>query len=309
MSALFPQTVIALVWDFDKTLSPTYMQEPLFDHYQIDGPTFWQTANALPEAYQKAGCHKVGKDGVYLNHLLRCIRQGTLPNLSNNLLHQLGAEITFFPGLPAAFDRWRTFVTENDAWAQAGITVEHYVVSNGLREMILGSALAESLDGVWACELAPDPTAVDPRNAPLEEIAYLIDNTTKTRAIFEINKGSNTDSDIDVNDAIAYENRRIPLQHMIYCADGPSDIPVFSLVKGGGGRTYAVYASGDDTAFREARALQAQDRVHHFYAADYRADSPFDMEIRTAISEMADSIVARRENKKSEAVAKPLRKF
>jgi hypothetical protein len=99
------------------------------------------------------------------------------------------------------------------------------------------------------------------------------------------------------------------MQQMIYCADGPSDIPVFSLVKGSGGHTFAVYAPGNDTAFREARALQAQGRVHSFYPADYRADSPLDMEIRTAIGEIADRIVARRDDHKSSAVAKPLRKF
>ena len=96
---------------------------------------------------------------------------------------------------------------------------------------------------------------------------------------------------------------------MIYCADGPSDIPVFSLIKGSGGRTYAVHAPGDDTAFGEARALHAQNRVHSFYAADYQENSPLDMEIRYAINEIAGSILERRNQKKSSAVSKPPRMY
>ena len=297
-----------MVWDFDKTLSPRYMQEPLFQHYGVDAQPFWDGANALPAAYAAAGCHHIGHDAVYLNHLLRAIRSGSMPDLSNAKLRQLGHNITFFDGLPDAFGRWRDYVAASADWTSAGITLEHYVVSNGLRELIMGSQLAEHIDGIWACELAPAPDAADPANAPLEEIAYLIDNTSKTRAVFEINKGSNADKDIGVNDAIAATNRRVPISQMIYCADGPSDIPVFSLIKGNGGRTYAVHAPGDDTAFGEARALHAQDRVHSFYAADYRENSP-DMEIRFAIKEIADSILHRRHQQKSTAVSKPPRMY
>ena len=97
------QSVIAMIWDFDKTLSPHYMQEPLFRHYGVDAASFWSGANALPAAYHKAGCHHIGHDAVYLNHLLRAIRHGEMPDLSNAKLRELGKGISFFLAYPMPF--------------------------------------------------------------------------------------------------------------------------------------------------------------------------------------------------------------
>src|SRR5208283_2019305 len=77
--------------------------------------------------------------------------------------------------------------------------------------------------------------------AEISQIGMVIDNTTKTRALFEINKGTNKNPAIDVNSNIKPEDRRIPFQNMIYIADGPSDVPSFSVVKRNGGEAYAVY--------------------------------------------------------------------
>ena len=82
-----------------------------------------------------------------------------------------------------------------------------------------------------------------------------VDNTIKTVSIFEINKGSNKSSRIDVNAFIPHEDRRIPIDQMIYIADGPSDVPVFAVVKGMGGKTYAVYNPEDEKSFSKVALL------------------------------------------------------
>ncbi|TVR46031.1 MAG: haloacid dehalogenase-like hydrolase, partial [Planctomycetota bacterium] len=248
---LFSQHHIACIWDFDLTLSPCYMQKPLFRAYNIDEARFWQEVRGLSKHYRAQGLQHIADDTMYLNHLLTYAQAGLLPGLSNARLRELGAEIDFYPGLPDAFARLREVVSQRDP----ELRLEHYVVSNGLAEMIRGSAIAQHIDGVWACEFIehvapPDylgQAAAVSGEALIRQIGYAIDNTTKTRAIFEINKGSNKGS-IDVNDSLPRTQRRIPFNHMIYIADGPSDIPVYSLVRQNGGHCCAVY----DPAVRES---------------------------------------------------------
>jgi hypothetical protein len=140
------------------------------------------------------------------------------------------------------------------------ISVEHYIVSTGLAAMVRGSAIAKHVDGVWACEFVENPLQpgfLKQKELPIEasaeiaQIGMVIDNTTKTRAIFEINKGTNKNPAIDVNSKMAAEDRRIPVQNMIYIADGPSDVPSFSVVKNGGGRAYAVYNPDKQAEFEQ----------------------------------------------------------
>lgn len=69
-------------------------------------------------------------------------------------------------------------------------------------------------------------------NKFLSEIGYTIDNTSKTRALFEINKGVGGDVEVNVNSKMTNEQRRVDFRNMIYIADGPSDVPAFSVVKG-----------------------------------------------------------------------------
>jgi hypothetical protein len=139
----------------------------------------------------------------------------------------------------------------------------------------------------------------------ISQIAYTLDNTTKTRAIFEINKGTNKIPDIDVNAKIPDEDRRVPFQNMIYVADGPSDIPVFSIVNQFGGRTFAVYRPGSKKEFSQVNNLQKQGRVQSFGEANYTAGSQTAMWLKNAVSEIADQIVINRERALGDKIGKP----
>ena len=237
---IFPQTTIAVIWDFDDTLTPGSMQAPIFKEYGIDGQTFWHEVNRLSEYYASINT-KVNQSSAYLNHMLTYVQNGKFPGLDNTKLEELGDDITFFDGLPEFFDILKSQVLREEHFRKHGLTVELYVISTGLIRMIQGSKIAPHLDGIWGCEFIQDiaqPGYTDneqvqliPKKVELGQIGYLIDDTTKTRAIFEINKGVNRYPDVDVNAQIPLEHRRVPFTNMVYVADGPSDIPVFSSVK------------------------------------------------------------------------------
>jgi len=292
----FRQNVLAVVWDFDKTLISHYMQDPLFRAYGVDGPQFWGEVNALPGLYRERGV-PVNSETIYLNHLLAYVRAGRFPGLTNAKLRDLGRDLDFFPGIPDLFRATKTLV-DQEPYRSFDLKVEHYIVSTGLAEVIRGSLVAPWVETVWGCELleatfVPGPTGLveTPQPGAVTEVAATMDNTTKTRALFEISKGANKHPEVSVNQKMAEGDRRVPLSHMIYVADGPSDVPAFSVVKKGGGKALAVYRSHDADSFNQARRLQEDQRVDHFAEADYRDGSNAAMWILSNLQDMADGVV------------------
>jgi hypothetical protein len=292
----FRQNVLAVVWDFDKTLISHYMQDPLFAAYGVDGPAFWAEVNALPALYRERGV-PVNPETIYLNHLLAYVRAGRFPGLTNAKLRELGQSLRFFPGIPELFQATRDLL-EAEPYRTFDLKVEHSIVSTGLAEVIRGSLVAPWIETIWGCELL-ESTFVPGAQGLLEvpspghvtEVAAAIDNTTKTRALFEISKGANKHPEIDVNQRMPESERRVPLSHMIYVADGPSDVPAFSVVKKGGGKTLAVYRAHDTDSFNQARHLQEDQRVDHFAEADYREGSNAALWILSNLKDMADGVV------------------
>lgn len=311
---LFPQNVIAMIWDFDKTLIPGNMQGPLFRRFDIDEAEFWEEVDGLEEFYRSHGYNLIQRDHLYLNHILTYVREGRMPGLGNELLKELGSEIDFYTGMPDFLELARKTIESQPRFAEHQITVEHYVISTGLRQMIMGSAIAPQVDDVWACEftelVAPpgygeEQDRLFSPEGEIRQLIYTIDNTSKTRAVFEINKGTNKNPSIDVNAKIAPEDRRVPFQNMIYVADGPSDVPVFSIVGANGGRTYAVYRPGSQREFQQAARLLEQDRVDAFGEADYSDGSHTAMWLMHSAEEIAHRIVNDRQEALSDRMGLP----
>jgi hypothetical protein len=314
-TTLFTQNTIACIWDFDKTLIPDYMQAPLFRRYGVNEPQFWKETNSLAEHYKRRGYHISGEI-AYLNHILTHVLGGQMTKLNNRVLRECGREIVFYPGLPDFLDHCRGYAQEKAEYRKHEIQLEHYVVSTGLAEMIRGSTVASKVDGIWGCEFVENPLQpgfLDQEEfalsaeAEIAQIGMVIDNTTKTRAIFEINKGTNRNSAIDVNANIQPEDRRIPLMNMIYIADGPSDIPSFSVVKNGGGKAYAVYNPDSTAEFEQNDRLRQVGRIDHYGPADYRESSPTAKWLRLQIHKICDRIVADREIALAQRVSRPPR--
>jgi hypothetical protein len=294
----FYQNVIAVIWDFDRTLSPHYMQKPLFEAFDVDEAQFWSENSSLPQYYARAGI-RVHPDTCYLGHILSYVKAGKFAGLTNAKLRELGGRIDFFPGVPDIFDRLAA-IPQADPFVEADLRLEHYVVSTGLEEMVRGSRIAGKLAGVWASEFIEEPAmpgadlAGRPASGPISQIAYFLDNTTKTRALFEINKGVNKMSSISVNDTVPEEDRRVPFKNMIYVADGPSDVPSFSVVRKHGGLTLAVFnplSPLREAEFSQVTKLLEDKRVDMVGPADYREGTQTSMWLEQKVLGIARRMV------------------
>ena len=278
---LYTQTVIAFVWDFDRTLIASNMQDPIFAKYGVDPTEFWAEVDGLTDHYSQSGV-VIQRDLAYLVHLLTYVRSGVFKDLSNDLLFELGSELEPVPGMPEFMTATRDRVSEIPEFVDQGITVEHYIVSTGLRPMIEGSSFANKVDGIWAntfIEEVAEPGYLDrlhvpADSSPISQLGYTVGNTSKTRALFEINKGVNRNPHIDVNARMAEDQRRVPLKNMVYIADGPSDVPAFSILNAAGGRTLGVYVLEPRDNHANVKSLQQQGRIQGMAEADYRPGKP-----------------------------------
>src|SRR5205085_12487149 len=224
-----PQNIIAIVYDYDQTLSPTYMQEEvLFPKFGIDSARFWKRCAELVKeqgfdselAYMKVMLDYLGMDRP-----------------TNDELRELGREMTFYKGLPEMFDEFSRGLLTPEHEAHA-IRVEHYIISSGLKVMIEGSRLAPYVRAIFGCEFAED------EQGRITFPKRVISHTQKTQFLFRINKGL-LDVSQDVNDHMPGDIRPVPFPNMIYIGDGPTDVPCFTVMKKNGGQAIAVYNPDD----------------------------------------------------------------
>jgi hypothetical protein len=333
--------VVACVWDFDRTLIPGYMQGPLLREYGIDEAALWEEIDALPARFREKGI-RLSDTLAYLNYLLELVGSGRLRGLSRAKLMRYGEQLTFFPGIPELFSVLKEDVEGDDRCRACGITLEHYIVSSGHGEIIRGSRVAPLVDGIFACEFLEDEIAhavkgflersgpAPEGNAPpscengnqiafaeiekssweaeerdIQRIACVIDHTQKTRCLFEINKGTNKNAAIDVNATVDDRDRRVPFCNMIYIADGPSDIPAFSLVRSRGGKAFAVYDPANEREFAQNDRMLEEGRIDAYGPADYRLGSPTARWLRMHLGKIVRRILDERAQWTEKLVGRP----
>jgi hypothetical protein len=288
-----PQSTIAIVYDYDQTLSPNYMQEEaIFPHFGIDGKQFWQRCGDLVQK------HGFEHELAYMKALLDYLEPDRPTNAQ---LRELGAKLSFFPGIPQMFEEFKSGLLTSEHQAH-GIGVEHYIVSSGLKELIVGSRIEPYVRKIFGCEYAEDD------EGHITFPKRVISHTQKTQFLFRINKGM-LDLSQDVNDHMPSELRPVPFQNMIYVGDGPTDVPCFTVMKQAGGRAIAVYNPEDKSrvSFKKSYQLTAHaDRVKHIAPADYRPGSHLRLLLEEMIMEIAGSIVeGRREDIEAATVRAP----
>lgn len=306
--------LIACIWDFDKTLIPGYMQKPLFAAYNVDEKRFWAEVKALPTIYRKRGI-PVSEDMLYLNHLLTYVKNGPLRGLNNQKLRMLGAELELFPGLPDFFKSLKDCVRSKESYVRHDLHLEHYIISNGLAEMIRGSQIAPWAEGIYGCEFLEEPLLpgfdiqgeiiFSDETKEISQIARMVDNTIKTRFLFELNKGTNKNPAIDVNAAVPAEDRRILMQNMIYIADGPTDVPMFAVIRDRGGKAFAVHHPDNVQEFMQNDTLLESGRIDCYGPADYRPQSHTHRWIKMHVEKIADRIVEEREAALKMRISRP----
>lgn len=244
--------IIALCYDFDKTLSPKDMQEYGFiERLGMTAKDFWSKSNRLVEA--------TGMDDI-LAYMYTMIREAEKREIfiTEQDLHALGRNIVLFKGVDSWFDRINQIGVEKE------VVIEHYIISSGIKEIIEGNKLAPCFRKIYASSFHynHEGKVVWPKQA--------VNFTTKTQYLFQINKNCNTDS---VNNYMPDEDRRIPFNHFIYIGDSATDIPCMRLVKSSGGNSIGVYNPENAQANRDVHKLIRENRINYYAVADYSAGS------------------------------------
>ena len=270
------QNLIAAIFDFDDTLTDDSTSQLLAAH-GVDPERFWT---------ETVG--KLVRDGwdptiAWLHAVLDLTGQGDpLGNLTNQRLREFGAGLTFYEGLPHVFDDLRAICAE---YAKTRPTIEFYIISGGLEEVILGSALASGVNGVRGCRYD-----MDPETQVIRRIKNVVNFTLKTRYIFEINKGlleASRTKPYAVNEDMPEADRRIPFQNMIYVGDGLTDVPGFSLIRSRGGNAFGVFDPTKPASARKAwEKLASPARVAAVCAPRYGPNEVLGALLRAAVRQI-----------------------
>lgn len=261
--------VIALIYDFDGTLSPQNMQE--YDFLPAigikDKNEFWEENKELVKR------HEASNILCYMKLMLEKARAAHV-SVKRERFVDFGKRIELYKGVEAWFDLTKELAKEN------GIVIEHYINSSGLAEMIEGTPIAKEFKKIYACSfMYEDDVAVWP--------AVAVDFTTKTQFLFMINKGiSNVSENGKINEYKPEDERPIPFKYMIYFGDGATDIPCMKLVKQQGGYSIAVYKPHNAKRKSEAERLIHEGRVNFACPADYSKGSEVYTTVEAIIKRM-----------------------
>ena len=295
------QPVIAFLYDCDLTLIPEYMQNPMLRSFGLNPEDFWRETWTWIDQQAALGVN-LDPENSYLNLFLKYVHEGRFPPLSNSQLREFGKTIVPFPGLPDFFKKLKLHIEHNPRYVEHGLKLENYIISTGLKEMIVGSLLddPEYVTGVYASEFLEE-------NGTIKGIARAVGHMKKTEFIHLINKGGNLNKDIDVNGKIAYEQRRVPFENMVYVGDGPTDVPCFATINKRGGKCVAVYSSESEKAFKQACQLQSEGRVFTIGPADFQPGSHIYRVMFHLAEQIADRIVNDRRDELRNKIGPALR--
>ncbi len=257
---------IAIMYDFDKTLSPKDMEEySLIPRLGYENAAqFWKEVTKLSTE------NRMDPISAYLYMLKRKYEEDGRPLRQENF-EPLGKEVALFPGVETWFSRMNAYAQD------AGFELEHYIISSGMSEIIEALPIAKEFKKIYACRYFYD------ENGDAKWPARIVNYTTKTQYIFRINKQVLDESnDNDLNGYVAKSERPVPFERMIYVADGFTDIPCMRLVKDYGGKSIAVYDQNQLVAYQ----LLQDGRVNFAVKADYSEGSEMEILVKQIIDHM-----------------------
>ncbi len=253
---IFKHNIIAMVYDFDGTLSPQPMQEySVLPEIDVDPKKFW---NEVSKQTKQTEAEPML---VYMRHLIEEAFRKKV-DIKRNDFKRLGKEVKYFKGVETWFDRINQFAKEH---GNGKVKIRHYIISAGLKEILEGVSIKKHFHKVFASEYHFDHRGI----ATFPKV--LITDTAKTQFLFRINKGK---EDIleSINDHMPEHLRPIPFSNIIYIGDGLTDVPSMTVTRVGGGNSIAVYkdsGEGEKTARSICKNLLKNERANLIAPADY----------------------------------------
>ena len=275
----FRHDTIAVLYDFDGTLTPQPMQEyTVLPQLGITGQEFW--ADVQREAQRTSGDAVL----IYMRLLLQRTKEQQR-HLSRGDLRALGRRILYFPGVSGWFGRVNAYVRRR---SRGLVTVKNYVVSAGQKEILEGITIRRHFARIFASEYFFDQQGV----ATFPNV--LINDTVKTQYIFRINKGRE-DIRQSINEPMPEDERPIPFRNMIYVGDGMTDVPGMTVTKKNGGHAIAVYKTGSKGSRRTCRDLLKAGRIDFYAPADFRPGQDLEGGVRLVLDMMIARTLYERE--------------
>jgi len=264
---------LAIVYDFDGTLTPQPMQEyTVLPELGISGEEFWGEVNTEVQ--------RTGGDSIltYMRLLVEKI-ESNKTHLNRNTLRELASDIKYYPGVETWFDRINSYVHEK---SDGKIKVRHYIISAGLGEILEGISIKDRFERIYASQYYFD------HHEAARFPTIVVNDTTKTQYLFRINKGREQPSET-INEYMPESMRPIPFQHMLYVGDGLTDVPSMTVVKKYGGFAVAVHKPRNEMSFEVCRNLVDANRIDFYAPADYRSGR----KLEKRVHKILDLIVAR----------------
>ena len=261
--------VVAICYDFDKTLSPDDMQaQGYIQSVGYNVKDFWDKSNALARA------NDMDTNLAYM-YTMMVEAQGNLLFTKKNL-EEYGSKVKLFKGVDGWFDRIR------DYGKTKGVIVEHYIISSGLKEMIEGTSIAKK--GVFE-KIYASSFYYNERNVAVWP-AQVINYTSKTQFLFRIEKGTLDINDPAVNDYFPPDQMRVPFRNIVYIGDSDTDIPCMKLVNSSGGHSIGVYTA-DTNDKTKVLTMIRDNRFRHFAPADFTENGELDRLVKEIIDKTA----------------------
>ena len=261
------KTTIGILYDFDKTLCTTDMQEYSFiKNLGMTSNEFWGAAADITAK------HEVEKILAYMFVMIRKCKEKGIP-LTEEYLNKCGENVVLFKGVATWFDRI------NEYGESLGVNIEHYIISSGTYEIIQGTPIAKYFKRIYACKYMYD------ENGEALWPALAINYTLKTQYIYRISKGIlDVTDDYNLNRLQDESLRRIAYRNMIYIGDGMTDIPCMKMLKSKGGKSIALYQSG---RAETVKPLVEDERINYVCVADYSPNSSLEKIVKLMIENMA----------------------
>lgn len=278
-TAGFHRDTIALVYDFDGTLSPQPMQEyTVLPKIGVPPKQFWKTVEREKEQDQAEGML------VYMRHLLEEAERKRI-HIGRADFAAMAEAIEYFAGVDTWFKRINNFVRK----ASGGqVSIRHYLISAGLKEILEGISIRRYFHQIYASEYHYDHHGV----ATFPKV--LITDTTKTQYLFRINKGREQQTE-SINEHMPEFERPIPFSNMVYIGDGHTDVPSMTVTRQNGGNAVAVYKPQSDRARSVCRELLDARRVDFIAPADYSHNSVLEKRTKLLLSSVIAHIAYERE--------------